>query len=305
MNSWAPQTVFCPLWEEILKCRPSASQLIASVLQRLRVVDQSVSEELSLPSCVEFRDAYLIRFVLPVAELANAEAYCTDDMVDALCVHLLWCLYWRSLDTLLDDPRRPTESVEDLAHVLVTAVRCDTQLRAKLRLTVALKTELVVQPCSVYRSEKKGSTLIDDIWRRASPFLIVPETIFQFPAERMDAYKAYLNVFGLAHDCQDLFTDIQQGLESVPVRWLRDIDADLQLHPRTLRAYYGRAADTIAILVRETKERLPEGTRQLFDALLMPIEAICAEFQNASNVAPDDTPHPHLVHVNTRGEDST
>ncbi len=251
------------------------------------MLNPALSEELASPSCVALRDAYLIRCVLPIAELAEPKEYGSEGLIEALCVHLLWCLYWRSLDTLLDDRARPTESVEDLAQVLCTAVQANTQLRARLASQTPLDLSHVLEPCSIYRRETEGSTEIDDIWRRASPFLIVPESILHLAPKRLDAYKAYLNLFGLVHDAQDLMSDIRQGLESLPIRWLREIDPDLQLRPRTLGLYYRRAADAIAELTRQTKAQFDGSERELFDVLLKPVTDVCIGFESASRALSD------------------
>ena len=51
-------------------------------------------------------------------------------------------------------------------------------------------------------------------WRRAAPFLIVPESVLTLNVRRIAAFRTYLTLLGVAHDVFDILSDVKGGIRS-------------------------------------------------------------------------------------------
>lgn len=268
--------------------RPESAELVQHVLNEVGRFDPELATELQGATCVHLRDAYLLRFVLPVAELAGWPERNADILHEALAVHLLWCLYWRSLDTLLDNGARDDRLIEDFIQVAIRTVRCDTQLRCTYGLATDQSLAPAWEPCIVFRAEQSGSLQQDDVWRRAAPFLIVPESVLTLNVRRIAAFRTYLTLLGVAHDVFDILSDVKGGIRSAPLRWLAEIDPDLQLQPRHLGAYYRRAAAELTSLVAAVEANVKELNEPILEPLVGSIREILPDLERcASLLAPD------------------
>jgi hypothetical protein len=106
---------------------------------------------------------------------------------------------------------------------------------------------LIEQTCRVAVQERMEGVGREDIWRRASPFLIVPRTVLKLEESRDFLYRRLLGVLGLEHDIHDLLDDIRRGFRTEPARWLREIDPYETFRPDVIRAWFIHAASQLEV----------------------------------------------------------
>src|SRR5207249_10695081 len=75
-------------------------------------------------------------------------------------------------------------------------------------------------------AERTVAIEMSEIWKRCSVFLFAAETMSHLSSNSIDLYKCYLNYNGLAHDTHDLLSDLSDGVESLPARWMREASPD-------------------------------------------------------------------------------
>jgi hypothetical protein len=246
-TSWLPSQELHELWEKLISLRPQAMELLSAVIERVGVESPTTRAELDTENARLRRDSYLLRFVLPLAELSGWPAEIDSKLPDALSAHLLWCLTWRRIDDLVDEfsqPRVDTGQVAETVAMTARAAALHQRVKDRHQL-VGLEEEseeLLRLTCQVAEGERSAPVEIEHIWERAAPFLIVPRQLLNLSDEKEGIYRSYLNLVGLMHDAHDVARDLEAGLHTLPIQWLIEIDETRVFRPEVLQQWFSRIA---------------------------------------------------------------
>jgi hypothetical protein len=198
---WKPGAAIGDVWSEIEQRVPHAEALIQATCDRIHSFDVGLWESMQLPSNQARCDSYLVRYGLPVAELAGWPAQVNDVLVDALAAHFFWSMCWRKMDDVLDAPQPAADATAAIVGLLESL-------------------------CHTADEERRQTVPKDQIWRRATPFLVAGRTLLKLGDQQDAIYRAYINVDGLSHDIHDLLGDVRLGIRSLPSRWFDELDSD-------------------------------------------------------------------------------
>jgi hypothetical protein len=86
---------------------------------------------------------------------------------------------------------------------------------------------------------------LQNIWKKCSILLYVPQTLAQLSENSLLLYKNYLNYSGLAHDMNDLVNDIATHTISLPIHWFREVSPYGLMNVKVIEKIYEHA--TIAV----------------------------------------------------------
>lgn len=236
-----------PLAERCLAIRPELAVLATETARCCDKIVSSAWHRMSERRSRVRRDNYFFRFVLPVAELAGWPSNSPRDLALDLSAQLLWCFAWRALDDVLDSPK---PSAQDIRRSLttfsdalaVTLQRAPAQPASFIRRL----TEMHAASCDMVTKERAEGVRISDSWQRCSQFFIIPTLVLQLKKSRLEQYRQYVVTAALTHDIHDVLSDVQAGINSPPVKWLRETDADFPFRPQLVRVWFDRAATELA-----------------------------------------------------------
>lgn len=232
-----------PQADRCLAARPELTSLATEITRCCYNILPSAWRCISKTSSRDRMDNYFFRFVLPVAELAGWPSKPPKDLPLVLSAQLLWCFAWRALDDVLDSPKPTPEhigrSFATFSDALAMTLQCAP---AKPAVFIGQLTKMYALSCDVAAAERAEGLRVSECWRRASPFFIVPALVLRLEKSRIEQYRRYVNAAALTHDIHDLLSDIQAGINSPPVRWLRETDSDFPFRPQIVRAWFHRAA---------------------------------------------------------------
>lgn len=254
---WLPSHELEELWGKLTRVRPQVVKLLSAVIERLRVESPRTWDELEMPDAGLRRDSYLLRFALPLAELSGWPTQVDLKLPDALAAHLLWCLTWRRIDDLVDEPpqtRANTHQVAEMAVMVARAAALHQRVASRYQLCALEEAEgLLRLTCQVAAGERSAPVPLDHIWERASPFLIAPRYLLELTAEKERVYCSYLNLVGLLHDAHDVARDLEAGLCTLPAQWLSEIDGKRVFRPEVLQRWFTRIATELKHAIDEVR----------------------------------------------------
>lgn len=231
------------IWSRILERRPEAQQLADLVFDQVARARRVGVEELHADG--PRAETYFVRYVLTLAELAGWPSSGQLNIGKQLAAHYEWCWTWRRLDDILD-ASPSAEGVASLAKSLMRATSAlvsliDESQEAKWREVEGL----IEQTCRIAVQERMEGVGRENIWRRASPFLIIPRTVLKLDESRDLLYRRLLGLLGLEHDIHDLLDDLRRGFRTEPARWLREIDPYETFRPDVIRTWFMHAASQL------------------------------------------------------------
>jgi hypothetical protein len=207
-------------------------------------------------------DYYLIRHGLPLAELSGWPSTLHPHLIEGLALHFWWECCWRHLDNLLD----ADTSMQDVVSAAATSVLRAARLHEGFCRTSGIQwaaeaTALIELVCITASQERRHPIPRDEIWKRAAPFYIVPRTVFRFSEDAESAYRAYINARGLAHDIDDLFSDIKAGIQSLPSSWLAEAIDNRSFRRDSLAHWFERAHVELEDAIRIVRGAVPNTSR--------------------------------------------
>jgi hypothetical protein len=252
---WKPTSEFRSLWEAILEAQPEADVLASSVfleLERSLSAFGLTTAKRRVYTEGNNSSTFFIQWALPIAEYSGWPQFVCTDLPKSLACHILWCWFWRKLDDILDndfsDPARTFDAVE----TSFVAMHAHNKLaRNKRNGTNRIISRSLINMVEIAKREKTPGVDIQDIWKRASPFLIIPAGILKLEKSKIESYRNLIVIVGLLHDIADFVDDIQRGIRSMPIRWLYEID---QAGEFTL----GNVLDLFRLVKQEIGRRLGE-----------------------------------------------
>jgi hypothetical protein len=200
------------------------------------------------------RDNYLIRHGLSLAELTGWPTEPRPKLVKGLAVHFWWAWAWRHLDNVLDREPNMSYNVGEAAVAICRAARLQQELCWGKRDTWTFQANLLLLLlCSVATEEHCSPLGRNEIWKRASPFFIVPRTFFCLDKRSEERYQAYINAEGLAHDIHDVLADVRLGIRSLPSSWFAEIDPNQGFRRDVVSEWFDRAERELAEVIREAR----------------------------------------------------
>jgi hypothetical protein len=224
---WEPSEDFAGLWAKICTVQPSSGALMEALAIQLEADDPEAWRTAGLSENRGRRDSYLLRFGMPLAELTGWPQVIHPQLIDGLALHFWWGDCWRRLDDLLDEVPVTPFKISSAAHAIMRATRLHQKHSCKTGAKWSDEASNLIQLlCATALEEKQHPISRDQIWRRATPFLIIPRTVFELSAEIELAYCSYINAYGLVHDIHDVLSDIKLGIRSLPDAWFSEISVD-------------------------------------------------------------------------------
>jgi hypothetical protein len=237
------------IWSRVLALRPEAQELADLVFAHVASARRVTVDELRADG--PRSETYFVRYVLTLAELAGWPSRPPLSISRELAAHFEWCWAWRRLDDILD----ASPNAEGIAALVKSLMRATGALIRLMDESHEVEwrevEELLEQTCRVVVRERMEGVGREDIWRRASPFLIIPRTVLKLAEGQDLLYRKLLGLLGLEHDIHDLFDDMRRGFRTEPARWLREIDPYETFRPDVLRSWFTHAASQ---LEKESKQ---------------------------------------------------
>lgn len=239
---WKPSTDIADIWEEILTILPSAEDVICSVAERISSFDSRVWQAMSTERHIGRRDNYLIRFTLPLVEINGWNSSNQSTVIDALAAHFFWAICWRQLDNVLDQNSIDHGSIGDLAVAMFRAANAHRAACVVFDQEQSDEIIALIHTLSETAALERVTPVPRDlIWKRATPFLVVPKTLMRFNEGQLSIYKSYINLNGLGHDIHDFLNDIRLGIASLPLSWYSEIDPEMNFRRDIVNAWYAKA----------------------------------------------------------------
>jgi HEXXH motif-containing protein len=165
-------------------------------------------------------EAYIVRQCLPLAEAASSRP--KSELLQLLELHLQCGMLWRCADNAADDTAETCERglFEDAAVATLDGV---SKSLASLDRKLDRRTRLLLMEFRRYAVvEAFGVLSPSDIWRRASPFLLVPSFIFSRRPAYQRPFRTYLTLLGLLDDLVDGWDDVVHRRRTWVTERLRD-----------------------------------------------------------------------------------
>lgn len=259
---WEPSADLADTWRDICRVEPRCAVLIESVVAQLAIQDASGWHEIRLCEHNFPPDYYLIRHGLPLAELAGWPIVSPPHLIDGLALHFWWECCWRHLDNLLDVDGPSQGLVATAAIATLRAGRLHQKFCGSAGISWSDEaSSLLDLVCRTAVQERLQPIPRDEIWKRAAPFFIVPRTIFRFDEYTEKGYQAYINARGLAHDIDDLLSDLSTGIHSLPSSWLHEISDERTFRRDVIARWFKRAREELDEAIRIARRLIPNTNR--------------------------------------------
>jgi hypothetical protein len=100
---------------------------------------------------------------------------------------------------------------------------------------------LQVDACRAAEIERAEGLASHQAWRRCEQCFVVPRLLWSFDRRTEEQLRRFINVIGLTHDIHDLLSDIKLGINTPPVKWIEEIDADFPFRPQMTQHWFARA----------------------------------------------------------------
>jgi|GEM_PF-2009921 len=234
-DKWKPIGSVDALFKRISSACPESEELLRDV--EGLACGAGLSSDSVLQS-LNRRHKYLVRFVLPVAELTGWPKIAPPDLAGWLAAHLHFIALWRVLDDVLDEPATPIMRPRKILRMLdslALAISSLTRVGAH-RVDIMGLLEATTRAAE---EERVSALPLERIWQRAGPYLIVPTELLS--SDALEIYRGYLNAMGLGHDIVDLPRDLELGIRTLPVKWFTDLSPDRELRPDLIQNYFWRS----------------------------------------------------------------
>lgn len=237
------------LFEQLKVIDPSIEVVLSRVGIALSNFEASLLNEWSAQGLWPKIQAYSLRYVLPLYELAKSPQ---TDLTDILAVQLLTCVSWRHFDDCLD------AHGSMITASLASSLSClrlheyaqrltSGNIRRPLEHHYAVMAEQAI-------TERTKPVELQDIWKRCSIFLFSPEVIARLHPERVEVFRCYINYSGIAHDVHDFMSDAAVGVKSLPVSWMGEVNPDGVFSVSTVKRLYEKLREYVAPLEHQAEE---------------------------------------------------
>jgi hypothetical protein len=231
------------LYKQLLTIDPSIEGVLCGVGEALAAFDPKLFAEWGEEGLWPKVEAYALRYVLPLYALTGPSR---DGLRDILAVQMLACVAWRHFDNCLDSHGSTIRT--SLASSLSLLRLCEyLHWITSESIGEALKRHYIVmaRQATIERTEPVGLT---DIWMRCSIFLFSAETVAKLDNELLDIFRCYINYAGVAHDVHDYINDVTNGVKSLPVAWMDDLNPDGVFSVAAVKRLYDRLQERVATL---------------------------------------------------------
>ena len=178
---------------------------VGEILRCARIASSLTQRSLKIAS------TYCLRWALPLAE-ASGLPLASEVLRRWMAVQVLLGLMWRYSDDHQDEhseDHMEQLALRDAATAMLVSAACEMKSLAR-PLTGRLR-RLLFQFQRYRAVEIDGSPSPEEIWRRASSFLVVPAVLLARLPERRRAFQAYVHLLGMIDDIQDAWLDFASG----------------------------------------------------------------------------------------------
>ncbi len=236
------------LFEQLSIIDPSIEVVLGQLGVALSNFEPSLLAEWSAHGLWPKIEAYSLRYVLPLYELAKSPQ---TDLTDILAVQLLSCVSWRHFDDCLD------AHSSTIAASLASSLSCLRLYEYAQRLTSGsirgtLERHYAVMAEQAIKERTKPVEL-HDIWKRCSIFMFSAEAIAKLPDERAEVFRCYINYSGIAHDIHDFMSDAAEGVKSLPVSWMSEVNPDGVFSVSTVKFLYEKLRQRVTPLEQQAE----------------------------------------------------
>jgi hypothetical protein len=250
LHTFDPDPRTAALCLDLSRIDPTVDDVVTDVVSQLDSYDPGLLETWRVEGLLLKAGVYTVHYLLPLKELLLLQG--TKPVSPILAAQLLSCVAWRTFDNCVDGHEHyrvgPRKSLAACLHLVeFIQSRFGRSLTRELLAHYCTMTEQAVQ-------EAHASIALDDIWRRCSILLLVPEHLAGLEEASLNLYRSYLCYCGLAHDMNDIVSDLTCGTQSLPLEWLRD-SYDGALSVETFEAMEMKARVAVRPLEEEFARR--------------------------------------------------
>jgi len=236
------------LFEQLRIIDPSIVEALRRVGVALSNFETSLPAEWSAQGLWPKIEAYSLRYVLPLYELAKSPQ---TDLTDILVVQLLSCVSWRHFDDCLDAHGSTiTTSLASSLSCLRLHEYAQRLTSGSIRGTIERHYAVMAEQAN---TERTKPVELRDIWKRCSIFMFSPEAIAKLPDESVEVFRCYINYSGIAHDIHDFMSDAAEGVKSLPLSWMSEVNPDGVFSVSTVKSLYEKLRQRVAPLEQQAE----------------------------------------------------
>lgn len=148
-------------------------------------------------------DQYFERWCLPLFDVQTK----TEEIKKWIALHLLCGLLWRFLD-FINDEHKAKEKLVPFQKLTMSITPLIKEELIELNIDWTLVSSFLFDFMNYkFENEDRGKLSHEEIWKRATPFLLVPSMMPKAPTEFENTYKKYINLWGIIDDIVDLEED--------------------------------------------------------------------------------------------------
>jgi hypothetical protein len=194
-------------------------------------------------------EAYSLRYVLPLYELMKPPQ---TESTDILVVQLLACVSWRHFDDCLDAHGSIiAASMASSSSCLRLHEYARRLASGSVRKTLERHYAVMAEQAKI---ERTRPVELQDIWKRCSIFMFSPEAMANLADERLEVFRCYINYSGIAHDIHDFMTDAAEGVRSLPVTWMNELNPEGVFSVSKVRSLYENLRRRVVPLEQQAGE---------------------------------------------------
>jgi len=150
-------------------------------------------------------DGYFLKWCLPLAEASDLD-YREPQLSKWMAAHISCGLLWRYLDLAIDGQCSTEKQATDCQKAALTIMPAVQRRITSLGIQWTDSKKTFLFYFLEYNSKKERSPKPDNIWKRATPFVIIPK---HSPDEiNVSDYKSYINLLGIIDDVEDITEDL-------------------------------------------------------------------------------------------------
>jgi hypothetical protein len=231
------------LFDELRAIDPSIGRVLQRVGVAVSEFDKTQIGDWANQGLSPKIEAYTLRYVLPLYELLRPLRV---DTTDALVVQLFACVSWRHFDNAIDEHCSPTAAALASLRSCLRLQEYSQRLGPdSMRIALERHYEVMAEQAVI---ERKQAIALTDIWKRCSLLFFAGESIAQLSSDRTEVFRTYINYGGIAHDMHDLMSDAADGVKSLPVAWMNEVNPEGVFSVSAAKALFDKARHQAASL---------------------------------------------------------
>lgn len=241
MSVWNFDNGNLKLYKELLKIDSSVEDILLQIHTQTKEYEPQIHKFWTNAGLKSKVDTYLLRYIVPFYDLFKTSEKKID--IEPLIVQLLSCVTWRTFDNCVDSHIAIEKGHQ--TSLMATLYLFDYTKRISNRNIFPILEHHFKLMNKQSIIEKKLPIKLENTWKRCSIFLFAVEEIAHLNKESIEIYKQYINYTGLAHDVHDFISDVNGGIISLPVFWMKQINPDSVFSVNRVRLLYERVREEV------------------------------------------------------------